>query len=208
MDSAFKVTNFPYLFTLLVAIVGAQLNYLIEDTLSTPLIEYTLEYVEDLEGEHILKVGKKDMVVTAQKYIGKISNITKSFSFRDVQLTIVFPKGKLAVFKHPNFEPIPPSALDNWDDVVGSRGLEYTIAHFQPGFEYKFSFEVLSVEPGIEPKPYLQSASTVHLKERSWITRLVRHQSIVNFTIFFLLLAVLGFYLIAFVQKREKSDDE
>lgn len=207
MGRALTLTNFPYLFTLLLAIVGAQLNYLIEDTLSTPLVEYTLNLVEGSENAQVLQIGKEEVPVTAQKYKGRILNITKSFSFKDVQLTIVFPEGKLAVFRHPVFEPVPPSALNNWDDVVGSRGLEYTIAHFQPGFEYQFTFETLTSDPGIIPKPYLQSASTVYLRERSWLTQLVRHQSTVNLIIFITLLVVLGLYLSVILLKREISDE-
>lgn len=208
MDRAFTITNFPYLFTLLVAIVGAQLNYLIEDTLSTPLVEYTLSPVDGSLDNQVLTIGKKEVPVIARSYKGRISNITKSFSFKDVQLTIVFPEGRVAVFRKPVFEPVPPSALNNWQDVVGSRGLEYTIAHFQPGFEYTFSFDVLTSDPDTIPKPYLQSSSTVHLKERSWLTKLVRYQSAVNLSIFIILLVVLSLYLAVFIKKKEKRDAE
>ena len=205
MAKVLSLTSFPYLFTILIAVVGAQLNYLIEHTLSTPLIEYTLNLAEEPESEQILKIRDKNIQFTRQTYRGSISNITKNQSFKDVQLTIVFPTGHLAKFENPIFEPIPPSALDNWYDATGSRGLEYTITHFQPGFEYRFSFEVLTENINIKPIPYLQSGSTVHLRERSWITKLVRNQSSVNLTIFTILLLVIGIYLLALFFKKETT---
>jgi len=205
MAKVLSLTSFPYLFTILIAVVGAQLNYLIEHTLSTPLIEYTLNLAEESGNEQVLKVRDKDIQFTRQTYKGSISNITKNQSFKDVQLTIVFPTGHLAKFENPIFEPIPPSALDNWYDATGSRGLEYTITHFQPGFEYRFSFEVLTENNSIKPIPYLQSGSTVHLRERSWITKLVRNQSSVNLTIFTILLLVVGVYLLALFFKKEAT---
>lgn len=208
MSKVFILSSFPYLFTLLVAIIGAQLNYLVEHTISMPLVEYTLYRVDDSENGETLKYGKKNIQLTKMKYSGSISNITKKQSFKNVQLTILFSKQRQAMFKNSEFRAIPPSALYNYSEETQVQALEYTIDHFQPGFEYQFSFDMLTKDLDVKPMLYIQSDNAIFLSKQTLATWLVRNQSAINVMILLILVFVIAIYMFSLSKVKEEENDK
>ncbi len=212
MTRVFTLSSFPYLFTLLVAIIGAQLNYLIESTISTPLIEYTLDEVGNSEDAISMEVGKKILNFSRVKYFGTISNITKKQSYKNVHLTIMFSEDQQAAFdlnelKRPTFKSIPPSALGNFDDQIQPQAIDYTIEHFQPGFEYQFSFDMLTRDKNVAPILMIQSDDPVFLSEKTWFTSLARNQTKVNIAIMMFLILAISAYLVLLARKGGKDSE-
>lgn len=74
--------NFPYLLTIIIAIIGFQINYLIKMTVETPVVEYELE-----------KISEKTMKgQTIRKLECKLTNITNNFSFENIVLNFCSQK--------------------------------------------------------------------------------------------------------------------
>jgi hypothetical protein len=193
--------NFPYLLTIIIAIIGFQINYLIKITVETPVVEYELE-----------KISEKTMKgQTIRKLECKLTNITNNSSFKNIVLNFLFPEGIEAEILNPDFKVIPPSALHNVDGPESLNNLivQYKIDHLQPGFKYIFTFTTKMKEgESYSPDIYLQSDDTIAIKKKSFSTWLVEKQSLVNLIILATLLILLIVYMVTISKNKVPHDDE
>ena len=123
--------NYPYLLTIIIAIIGFQINYLIKITIETPIVEYELKQISEKN-----KSGEK-----IKYYECEFTNITHNYSFKNIALNFLFKKDSNAEIFDPDFKIIPPSALLNVEKTsLNNLIIQYKIDHMQPGFKYVFIF--------------------------------------------------------------------
>jgi hypothetical protein len=191
--------EFPYLFTILIGIVGFQINYLIEATVSKPILKYEMRKIsEELEE----KEGK-----VLCRYQCELTNITSNRSFKNIKLDITFKEGEEAEIKNPDTIIVPPSALKNVESVsYNDRIIRYDITHFQPGFKYLFTFDTkMGKCLDFAPLVYFQSDDTLEIKEKSLLTWLIEKQFLVNLLLVLIFIGLLFTYLIMISKKEGPS---
>ena len=192
--------NFPYLLTIIIAIIGFQINYLIKIIIETPVVEYELKetYKETMNGQ------------TIKKFECRLTNITNNSSFKNIVLNFLFPEDIDAEILNPDFKVIPPSALHNVDGPKSLNNLivQYKIDHFQPGFKYILTFTTKMIKgENYSPDIYLQSDDTITIRKKSLLTWLVEKQSLVNFIILATLLFLLIVYMVIISRNKVRHDD-
>jgi hypothetical protein len=190
--------EFPYLFTILIGIVGFQINYLIETTVAKPILKYEIRKIS----EELLKKEGKEYDLC--RYECELTNITNNRSFKKIILHFAFKEGEKAEIKTQDINIIPPSALLNVGSVsYNDRLIEYDIEHFQPGFKYFFIFDT-NMEKGLHftPRLYFQSEDTLEIKEKSLLTWLVEKQFLVNLLLVLIFIILLFTYLIMISRKE------
>lgn len=192
--------NFPYLLTIIIAIIGFQINYLIKITIETPIVAYELKEISEktVKGE------------TIKNYECELKNITNNSSFKNIALNFLFKQDIDAEILNPDFEAIPPSALLNVDPKsLNNLIVQYKIDHLQPGFKYVFTFTTKMKEgESFSPNLYLQSDDTIAIKKKSFSTWLVENQSLANLIILSTLLALLFIYLVIISKNKGSYNDE
>jgi hypothetical protein len=192
--------NFPYLLTIIIAIIGFQLNYLIHTTVESPIVEYELKKVHE----------KSEAGQAISNYECEITNITNTTSFKNIEIHFLFPEGTNAAILDPSFQVIPPSSLYNVGmNTLNDRIVEFTIDRLQPGFKYLLTFTTKMKEGENHlPNIYLQSANAIKIKPKSLLTTLVEHQSFVNSIILAMLIILVVLYIPIILKKKEPSSDE
>lgn len=189
LTEALKAKDFPYIITILFAIIGWGIVHLVDEFNKKPIVEYEVS------------TEKKE---NATEFTYKISNISDNSNFKNLTFVIKTQTDDDTILKHSVTVPAP---MYNHQENNGDRSpslvvseankFAYTVVEFQPDWEVDLKIEKKKSEV---PKLrfYTDSSSAVLLVEKSWETCIYKNEEVIIFALILLciLFVVLYYWLI------------
>lgn len=183
-----RADQVPYLFTLIIAVLGWLVTRAVDEVDKSPMITYHIEN------------GMRDGMRTCTAHL---HNISADKVFRNLLIALVYPKEKMegANFKTVEFRyPAPAMRQDQ------NRPREYTdkwmaqsvISELQPGATIDL---ITTLEGQEEPSVHCQSAEAVRLVRRSAFTDAVEHEPALLLGLAVVLTVFLCIYLFVALRK-------
>lgn len=161
--------KFPVFLTLILGLLGYQVNTLTKAVLDAPSIEY--------------KNTKKELTASNTfLYEFTIQNISSTKSFKDLTFNFMFDEMSTMKIFSPDIIVVVPSSLHNIElNSQDSLIVEYKIQHLQPNQLYRLQFKTNHTNNEKEsPKIFLTTNDTVRLVSSSFSTWLVKNYVLVN----------------------------
>lgn len=212
----------PYLLTLLLAFLIFTLNNIINHELESPIVCYTLEDIKS-QGSVSFEKEVQNAFDSYKEPHSKLGNLAKSherFIIKNISLNSLISQLTLTIkFKSDeggNYQPIyffdeklvpvSPAGIpayvtgdpifDEHHNGQPRNVINFKITNFQPDSKYYLEFYVAR-NPAIEGQPtiYLDSGSTVRLKEQTWKEFLLINRFLLNICLFGVILTSLIIYL-------------
>lgn len=188
MKKILKLNEFPVLLTLLIGMLGYQLNDIAKSMLNSPTIEYVFKTIK----------SKPDGKYSIDSNICTLTNISNTKAFRELTINLKFPSSSNNKIFDPELNVISPSSLHHKEAIpdVDSTFVTYELPRIQPGFQYEFFFKtkVPKAEAGVMPKVYLSTTDTIRIVERSFKTIIVANYLLISsLLVLFWTLLILGY---------------
>lgn len=190
MQKLLYIDKFPVFLTLMLGLLGYQINTLTKTTLDTPTIEYK-------------NTDKKLSENNIYHYEYTIQNISSTKSFRGLTINFMFKESSKNKLFSPDIIVVNPSSLHNIEtDEQDSLIVEYRIKHLQPNQTYKLLFNA-TIENNEHPKIFLTTDASVRLVNGSFSTWLVKNYVFVN--IFLVVFWVITIMVYLFTISKQKE---
>jgi hypothetical protein len=163
--------KFPYLFTLLIALISFHLNYLVSEVSNTPSVEYFL--TTEL-------INPVDSILNEYQHVCIITNISKNTTFNNLifNFEIDATEHKDYIFDD-SIITVPPASNRDSENFSIKRLAEFKIKHLLPGFRYEFRFKTISMENN-KPKLFITSGQTLRLLNKSLRTWITKNNFLIN----------------------------
>ena len=195
----FHKKEVPYLFVLLVGIIGFFINQVLTNVKAAPIIAYNFE--------NVVSESK-----TTDKVWCTIENISESTRFDTIRFLLKYPSAKAIKNKLFNPEEIPvhPASIGQDQNQhpkgqVDSTSITYTLINFQPQTRYILEFEILHADVANKddyPFIYLDCRQSLWLEKTSFKTWFVKNQLAFNL-ITLLIMIILGIVYSFFLKIKE-----
>jgi hypothetical protein len=201
----FSEKELPFLFTIIIALIGYHLNFLIENQLSSPIITY-----------HFKKIEKKEQEGRRIKQLEcRIRNISPNRSYDSLSIKIAFKTEdegdnlirNAGIIPYSPADIVPSMNTENTLDLMN----EYFIPKFQPGTMYVLAMETdQEISPGIPKYPsiYLSSKGTVKIISAYNILAIIARNQVTINLLFIGLWIILGGIYFFKLKKNKKMENE
>jgi hypothetical protein len=197
MNRLLITDKYPYVFTLIVAAVAFQFNYMVESAFEIPIIEYAFN------------TDQRDSLIGNKPYFHRsliVSNISSNKMIGNLTIQLKYNNADGIDLDFPNMDPVPPARrMAGNDPMYRHNLLHYPIGSLQPGTSYKLQF-FTSAKDQI-PNIYYHNDSAALLKQRSFYTMLLRNHIAINFVIMLALVSTLAYYLVKLRTKKIIEND-
>ena len=193
MNKIFTFENFPYLFTLVIAILGFQFNYLVDNSFEVPILEY--EFIQI----------NADTLIDGDYYAEKnliLRNISSNKSIDDLNLQLKYPNEQGWKLDFPELDPISPSGRITKDPGYRHNMLNYSIKLIQPGLAYKLTFFTTSKD--VNPLIFYETKSPTKIERRSIYTSILRNHLTINILVMIGFIAI-GFFYVLMLYRNFKN---
>jgi len=178
----------PYLLTLLISLIGFQINYITKSLTETPLVEYKFDRSE------------QSMTDTSFTYLMKcnIANLSSDKLFKKVKISVAYPSSQSQsyYFTSPDITIIHPSSLTGPKYVLSDNIVSFFLENVQPQFKYILTAKIVS-KKRIETNPflYVDCEEPMIVKEGGIETFLVENKLAINIALTICLLCLGAAYL-------------
>ncbi len=189
MKNIFQAQQVPYFLTLLIAIIGFQVNYLIDSIVNIPAVEYYFEK----------NVIKSDDGTEYYNLNCMVTNLSRKTAFDSLSISLRYKNDY--EFTHVELIPVPPASRSGLkESLIDKKYAKYTIVKLQPGSVYELNATVKARKEGsfIFPLLYLATEDTLKMKKRSFSTWISKNQLFINFIIilFWIVIVVIYFKIL------------
>lgn len=187
MNTIWKAKEVPYLLTLLFGALAFQVNTIVENITSTPIIQYDYE----IEREE----AKGDLT---ERYVKcSIENISSVTSFKELSFKFRYLSGAKTQIHTPKYRVISPSSIQTIEvNEALNMIVSFKVGHLQPGQKYEFFFTTLGgADDPVFPKLFLDTDETVRLIESSFLTFLGRNYIGINVAFAIIISLIIIIYL-------------
>jgi hypothetical protein len=200
MKNFFGLKELPFVLTLLLGLLGYQINQVTDSILNSPSVEYSLTEVNKLQlGDTIYK-----------DYECLINNITIGKSFKDLTINFICPIKTSLELYDPQIIPVPPSSRSNEEPAPFDKTiLVYNIKILQPGDKYELLFKSTSnfKDQNILPSIFLTSSDTVQILKASFATWVVKNYFLINLILVGSWIFLIAIYIIKLNRGRSNEKD-
>lgn len=197
MNKLLLSKEIPYLLTILLILLGFQLNLLIEDSKSTPLIEYKYTIKDEIKNGNSVK-----KIISC-----RIRNLSSEESFKNLSFVFLHDIASGGKLFDPGYIVVSPSSIQGIKvDQAQNLTVNHIIGHLQPDQEYELLFtSILDKKKTVYPKIFLDTNETVRLIESSPFTFLIKNYFELNILVcIFWIILIIAYVL--FFNKKTKSN--
>lgn len=190
-----KTEKFPYLLTILFALIGWGLTHSVDRLINSPIIEYKL---------------KKEFSENGGKTVSyEITNISRDRLFENLEFKLLCKRGYKGKFLKAKSKPFPPMDLPE-EVEFGDEYVKITIPEFHP--DWKF---ILTVKMSEDFYPTLHFSSKnsatgnkpIRLLQSGFETCIIKHELQIIVGLIALWLLTIVIYL-ALIGKKNNSEPD
>ncbi len=188
--SIWHTKDFPYVFTVLLAALSFQLNYIIKDLTEAPVLEYTQHnsLIRKIPGGNLYELEYE------------LTNISKGTRFDSLIFSFSYSAG---INRNIRIWPVATvvqrsdgSTYDGNSPKTSRYGADFLFKNFQPDFGYRCLTRI-EMDSGefVYPAVYIYSNNQLNLQKTGFKSFLIKNQFVINclITLLFLVMTIVYF---------------